>query len=137
MSMAKKTGSSAKKTVRNKKRLPVKSGQIHIKATFNNTLIIVTDLKGNKLTQSSAGACGQKGSRKGTPYAATMACEDALQKAKDQYAFAQAEIHVCGVGSGRESAIRAVRDSGITVTLIVDRTPIPHNGCRPPKERRV
>lgn len=135
--MSTKSGSSAKKAVRSKKRQPVKNGQIHIKATFNNTLIIITDAKGNKLTQSSAGACGQKGSRKGTPYAATMACEDALQKAKDIYGFIQAEIHVCGVGSGRESAIRAVRDAGITVTLIVDRTPVPHNGCRPPKERRV
>lgn len=131
-----KKRSAAKKTTRVKKRQPVKTGKVNIKATFNNTIILITDSNGNKLTQSSGGAM-YKGAKKGTPYAATMAMEEALQKAKDLYSFQQAEIHVCGVGSGRESAIRAVRDAGITVTLIVDRTPVPHNGCRPPKERRV
>lgn len=128
--------SSVKKS-RPKKKQPVKTGRVYIKATFNNTIILITDQTGNKLCQSSSGACGQKGSRKGTPYAASMACEAALKLAKDLYSFERAEVYVRGPGPGRDSAIRAVKDAGITVLMLKDITSIPHNGCRPPKERRV
>lgn len=132
MAVVKKT-----KKTRAKKRAAVKRVRVYINARFNNTIITITDTKGGKLCQSSAGACGQKGSRKGTAFAATMACEAALTVAKETYGAEEAEIHVRGPGQGRDSASKAVRDANLHVVMIVDGTRVPHNGCRPPKERRV
>lgn len=117
-----------------KKNVPV--GIIHVLATFNNTLITVTDPQGNVLCWSSAGAKGFKGSRKSTPFAAQMAAEEAGRRARD-CGMKQAVVYVKGPGAGRESALRAIAHTGIKATLIRDVTPIPHNGCRPPKRRRV
>lgn len=117
-----------------KKNIP--SGIVHIKASFNNTLISITDPNGNLVAQSSAGAKGFRGSRKGTPFAAQQAAVDVGRKALD-VGMREVEVRVKGPGGGRESAIRAISNLGIRVVSIRDTTPIPHNGCRPPKRRRV
>jgi len=119
---------------REKKHVP--SGVVFIKATFNNTQVTVTDPNGNVVSWSSAGAVGFKGSRKGTPYAATQAAAAAASRARDA-GMRIVEVRVKGPGSGRESAVRALAAAGLQVTTIRDVTPIPHNGCRPPKRRRV
>ena len=120
---------------RGEKRI-VHHGFVHVQASFNNTLITITDLEGNLVAQSSSGARGFRGSRKGTPFAAQQAAFEAAKKAQDA-GMHQCEVRVKGPGGGRESAIRAINNAGIRVTAIRDRTPIPHNGCRPPKRRRV
>jgi small subunit ribosomal protein S11 len=128
---------TAKPTTRRKKtKRTVSAGQVHIQATFNNTMISITDDKGNLLSWSSAGAAGFKGSRKSTPYAAGVAAEQAAAIAKE-LGLVRVEVLVRGVGSGRESAIRALQNSGLAVSSIKDVTGIPHNGCRPRKARRV
>lgn len=109
---------------------------MHISASFNNTLISITDEQGNLVAQSSAGARGFRGSRKGTPFAAQQAAVDVARKAQD-VGMREVEVRVKGPGGGRESAIRAINNAGIRVTSIRDTTPVPHNGCRPPKRRRV
>lgn len=114
----------------------VQSGIAHIQASFNNTIVTITDMAGNVVSWSSAGAKGFKGSRKSTPFAAQLAAQDAAKKAMDN-GMKQIGIEVKGPGSGREAAIRALQASGLKVTMIRDVTPIPHNGCRPPKRRRV
>ncbi len=119
-----------------KVRKNVSRGIAHVKATFNNTLITITDVNGETLCQSSAGQIGFKGSRKSTPFAATRAAEEAGQKAK-KFGMAELEVRVRGAGSGRESAVTALQAAGLKITAIEDHTPIPHNGCRPPKKRRV
>ena len=111
-------------------------GQVHIQSTFNNTLVTVTDLNGNVISWSSAGPLNFKGSRKGTPFAAQMAAETALKAAKE-HGLRYVEVYLKGPGAGRESAIRAIGNCEMEVTLISDVSPIPHNGCRPPKRRRV
>jgi len=108
----------------------------HIQSSFNNTIITVTDLQGNTLSWSSGGVKGFKGSRKGTPFAAQLACEDAVRKAMD-HGVKQVVVYVKGPGVGRDSALRILQKTGVRVTGIRDVTPIPHNGCRPPKKRRV
>ncbi len=117
-----------------KKNIPV--GIAHVNGTFNNTIITITDTKGNAIAWSSAGAEGFKGSRKSTPFAAQLAAENAGKKAKEN-GVKTLEIEVRGPGSGRESALRALQSTGFIITSIKDVTPIPHNGCRPPKRRRV
>jgi small subunit ribosomal protein S11 len=114
----------------------VQSGIAHIQSTFNNTLITITDVAGNSLCWSTAGGQGFKGSRKSTPFAAQVAAEECAKKAME-HGIRQLSIHVKGPGSGRESAVRALQAQGIKITLIRDVTPVPHNGCRPPKRRRV
>ena len=109
---------------------------MHIKATFNNTIVSITDPKGEVISWSSAGACGFKGARKGTPFAAQTAAENAAKKSLDQ-GMRQVEIVVTGPGAGRETAIRSIQTAGLGISLIRDITPVPHNGCRPPKKRRV
>jgi small subunit ribosomal protein S11 len=112
------------------------SGQVHINATFNNTIVTVTDTQGNAIAWGSAGSAGFKGSRKSTPFAARLAAEQAIKAAMGM-GLQEAELYVKGPGPGRESAIRAVQALGLKVTAISDVTPVPHNGCRPPKKRRV
>lgn len=122
-----------------KKRRDIKKvdkGQVHIQSSFNNTLVTITDMQGNALAWSSAGSLGFKGSRKSTPFAAQQAAETAANAAKE-YGIRSVEVYVKGPGAGRESAIRALANCGYEVTLIEDVSPIPHNGCRPPKKRRV
>ena len=119
-----------------KKNLRVKKGQAHIRSTFNNTIVTLTDRQGNAIAWSSAGNLGFEGSRKGTPYAAQMAADEAAQEAME-FGLEEVQVFVKGPGAGRESAIRALQAAGIEVTSIKDVTPIPHNGCRPPKRRRV
>jgi small subunit ribosomal protein S11 len=114
----------------------VKSGIVHISSTFNNTVVTITDVSGNVIAWSSAGVKGFKGSRKSTPFAAQLAAEDAARKAME-HGMRNVAVYVKGPGAGRESALRALSAAGFTVTLIRDVTPIPHNGCRPPKRRRV
>ena len=114
----------------------VQSGIAHIHSTFNNTMITITDVAGNSLAWSTAGAQGFKGSRKSTPFAAQVAAEDCAKKAME-HGIRQLSVNVKGPGSGRESAVRALQAAGIKITIIRDVTPIPHNGCRPPKRRRV
>jgi small subunit ribosomal protein S11 len=114
----------------------VSAGQVHIRATFNNTMISITDAEGNVISWATAGASGFKGSRKSTPYAAQIAAEVAIEKAK-AFGLEKVDVFVRGIGSGRDSAIRAFNASGIYVSSIKDVTPIPHNGCRPRKPRRV
>ncbi|MDF1687687.1 MAG: small subunit ribosomal protein S11 [Parvibaculaceae bacterium] len=125
-----------KTRVRRKERKNISSGVAHVNSTFNNTMITITDAQGNAISWSSAGMMGFKGSRKSTPFAAQMAAEDAGKKAAD-HGMKTLEVEVCGPGAGRESALRALQASGFTITTIRDVTPIPHNGCRPPKRRRV
>jgi small subunit ribosomal protein S11 len=122
--------------VRKRERKNITSGVAHVNATFNNTMITITDAQGNSIAWSSAGSQGFKGSRKSTPYAAQMAAEDAGRKAQD-HGVKTLEVEVKGPGSGRESALRALQAVGFTITAIRDVTPIPHNGCRPRKRRRV
>ena len=134
--MAKATAGGKKKVFRKKEKKNIPNGIVFIAASFNNTMITITDLEGNLIAQSSAGARGFRGSRKGTPFAAQQAAYEAANKAKDA-GMQQCEGRVKGPGGGRESAIRAINNAGIRVTAIRDTTPIPHNGCRPPKRRRV
>ena len=122
--------------VRRRERKNIVSGVAHVNASFNNTMITITDAQGNTIAWSSAGGMGFKGSRKSTPYAAQVAAEDAGRKAME-HGMRTLEVFVKGPGSGRESALRALQSVGFTVTSIRDVTPIPHNGCRPPKRRRV
>ncbi|TQV83739.1 30S ribosomal protein S11 [Denitrobaculum tricleocarpae] len=122
--------------LRRRERKNISSGIAHVSATFNNTVITITDVQGNTISWSSAGGQGFKGSRKSTPYAAQLAAEDAGRKAQD-HGMKTLEVNVKGPGSGRESALRALQAVGFTITAIRDVTPIPHNGCRPPKRRRV
>ncbi len=131
--MAKAKG---KKVFRKKEKKNIPAGIVHIKASFNNTLISITDPDGNLVAQSSAGAKGFRGSRKGTPFAAQQAAVDVGRRALD-VGMREVEVRVKGPGGGRESAIRAINNLGIRVVSIKDTTPIPHNGCRPPKRRRV
>ena len=134
--MAKATAGGKKKVFRKKEKKNIPVGIVFIQATFNNTLITITDLEGNLVAQSSAGARGFRGSRKGTPFAAQQAASAAAASAKDS-GLRSVDIRVKGPGSGRESAIRALQATGVEIKSIKDVTPIPHNGCRPPKRRRV
>ncbi len=128
----------AKKVVRTKRkeRKNIEYGVAHIRSTFNNTIVTITDTKGNAISWASAGGLGFKGSRKSTPFAAQMAAESAA-KAAMEHGLKQIEVFVKGPGAGREAAIRSLQAAGLEVNLIKDVTPIPHNGCRPPKRRRV
>ena len=128
----------AKKTVRSKRKEKkhIESGAAHIRSTFNNTIVTVTDVNGNALSWASAGGLGFRGSRKSTPFAAQMAAENCSQVAYEA-GLRRVKVFVKGPGAGRESAIRTIHNSGIEVSEIVDITPMPHNGCRPPKRRRV
>jgi small subunit ribosomal protein S11 len=122
--------------VRRREKKNITSGVAHVNASFNNTMITITDAQGNTIAWSSSGLKGFKGSRKSTPYAAQMAAEDVGKKAQE-HGVKILEVEVCGPGSGRESALRALQASGFQITSIRDVTPIPHNGCRPRKRRRV
>jgi small subunit ribosomal protein S11 len=135
-----KPGAAAKRKKEFKKkreRRVVPHGVVHVAASFNNTQITITDTDGRTLCWSSAGAIGFMGSRKGTPYAAQQASLNAAGNARDQYGMKSVEVRVQGPGSGRESAVRALAAAGLHIVVIRDVTPIPHNGCRPPKRRRV
>ena len=135
--MAKAPAKTAKKkTFKKKEKKTVTTGLVHIQASFNNTIVTFTDLVGNVLAWSSSGSLGFRGSRKGTPFAAQQASLTAANKAKE-HGLRTVEVKVSGPGAGRESAVRALATAGIEVKSIKDRTPIPHNGCRPPKRRRV
>ncbi|WP_138379521.1 30S ribosomal protein S11 [Luteithermobacter gelatinilyticus] len=127
---------AAEKRVRRRERKNITNAVAHVNSTFNNTIITITDAQGNAISWSTAGAMGFKGSRKSTPYAAQVAAEDAGRKAQE-HGVKTLEVEVKGPGSGRESALRALQAVGFTITSIRDVTPIPHNGCRPPKRRRV
>ena len=123
--------------VRRRKELKkIDKGQAHIQSSFNNTLVTITDMNGNAISWSSAGSLGFKGSRKGTPFAAQMAADTAAKAAKE-HGLRSVEVYVKGPGAGREAAIRALAAADLEITLITDVSPIPHNGCRPPKRRRV
>ncbi|MBI3802879.1 MAG: 30S ribosomal protein S11 [Nitrospirae bacterium] len=126
----------AKKGAKKKEKRNVQTGVAHIQASFNNTLVTITDMAGNVIVWASAGSQGFKGSRKSTPFAAQRAAEIVAKKAMDN-GMKQVDVYVKGPGSGRESAIRALQATGLKINLIKDVTPIPHNGCRPPKRRRV
>ena len=132
MAQQKKTGVRKKK----RERLNVESGQAHIQASFNNTIVTITDQNGNAISWCSSGSLGFKGSRKSTPFAAQMVADEAAKPAVAA-GLKKVEVFVKGPGSGRESAIRALQTAGLDITMIKDVTPIPHNGCRPPKRRRV
>jgi small subunit ribosomal protein S11 len=138
--MAKKEGAGAKASDKSPKRKKAKrvvsEGVVHIHSTFNNTLVTITDKVGNVVAWSSAGSVGFKGSRKGTPFAAQLAADAAAKKAMD-CGLRTVQVYVKGPGAGRESALRSLQGVGFAITLIRDVTPIPHNGCRPPKRRRV
>ena len=125
-----------RKRSRKKAKKELRKGIVHIQATFNNTIVSITDSKGNILCWSSTGCVGFKGSRKSTPFAAQVAAENAAKKAKE-FGLREVEVHVKGPGSGRESAIRALQSAGLDIKAIKDVTPIPHNGCRARKRRRV
>ncbi|WOR13921.1 30S ribosomal protein S11 [Hyphomonas sp. FCG-A18] len=129
--MARQTTRVARRARKN-----ISSGVVFVNSTFNNTMITIADAQGNTISWSSSGAMGFKGSRKSTPYAAQVAAEDAAKKAME-HGLQTVEINVKGPGSGRESAVRALQAAGLAVTAIRDTTPVPHNGCRPPKRRRV
>ena len=131
-----RTGAAAAKKVRRKERKNVSHGQAHIKSTFNNTIVSITDPTGAVISWASAGQVGFKGSRKSTPFAAQLAAEEAARRAQE-HGMRSVAVFVKGPGAGRESALRALQTAGFKVTLIRDVTPIPHNGCRPPKRRRV
>ena len=127
-----------KRVVRKRReRKLVERGAAHIKSSFNNTIVTITDTAGNALSWASAGGLGFRGSRKSTPYAAQMAAETAAKAAIENCGLKTVEVYVKGPGQGREAAIRALQSAGLEVTMIKDVTPIPHNGCRPPKRRRV
>ena len=127
---------TTKKTTKKREKKVIPSGRAYVQATFNNTIVTLTDLQGNVISSSSAGASGFKGSRKSTPYAAQMAATTAARKAMEA-GLKQVEVFVKGPGSGREAAIRSLQASGLHISSIRDVTPVPHNGCRPPKRRRV
>ena len=128
---------NVKKVIRKRReRKNIEKGAAHIRATFNNTIVTISDVAGNTVSWASAGELGFKGSRKSTPFAAQMAAEHATKLAMD-HGMKTVEVYVKGPGSGREAAIRAIQTTGLNITLIKDVTPIPHNGCRPPKRRRV
>ena len=131
-----RTGAAAAKKVRRKERKNVSHGQAHIKSTFNNTIVSITDPTGAVISWASAGQVGFKGSRKSTPFAAQLAAEDAAKKAME-HGVRNVTVYVNGPGSGRESALRALNAAGFKINLIRDVTPVPHNGCRPRKRRRV
>ena len=129
---------NAKKVVkRRRERKNIEKGAAHIRSSFNNTMVTITDLSGNALSWASSGGLGFRGSRKSTPYAAQMAAETAAKAAIENCGLKTVEVFVKGPGQGREAAIRALQSAGLEVTMIKDVTPIPHNGCRPPKRRRV
>ena len=130
-------GSKKKTTTKRRERKVVAHGIAHVQATFNNTLITISDLEGNVLSQASAGGQGFKGSRKSTPFAASQAAHSAAAAARDTYGMKYCDVRVKGPGAGREAAIRSLQAAGLDVKSIKDVTPIPHNGCRPPKRRRV
>jgi len=126
----------AKKKTKKKVKKNIQSGVVHIRSTFNNTIITITDVSGNTISWSSSGSRGFKGSRKSTPFAAQLAAEHAARQAQE-HGMKTVSVHVKGPGAGREAALRALSNAGFKVTVIRDVTPIPHNGCRPPKRRRV
>ena len=132
--MAKKQAAGRQKV---KEKRQVLLGVVHVQSTFNNTIVTITDQKGEVLSWASAGSVGFKGTKKGTPFAAQMASENAARRAVNEHGLKRVDVQVKGPGSGRETAIRALNSSGLEVTTIRDVTPIPHNGCRPPKRRRV
>jgi small subunit ribosomal protein S11 len=127
---------AVRKTGKKKEKKNITEGIAHIQSTFNNTIITITDLSGNVIAWSSSGMQGFKGSRKSTPFAAQMAAEDVVRKAKEQ-GMRKVQVYIKGPGAGRESALRSLQIAGLTITMIRDVTPVPHNGCRPPKRRRV
>jgi len=127
---------AVRKTGKKKEKKNITDGIAHIQSTFNNTIVTITDLSGNVIAWSSSGLQGFKGSRKSTPFAAQMAAEDVVRKAKEQ-GMRRVQVYIKGPGSGRESALRSLQLAGLTITLIRDVTPVQHNGCRPPKRRRV
>ena len=125
-----------KTTTRRRERKNIEKGQAHIHSSFNNTIVTISDVQGNAISWASAGGLGFKGSRKSTPFASQMAAETAA-KAAMEHGLKSVEVYVKGPGSGREAAIRALQTAGLEISMIKDVTPIPHNGCRPPKRRRV
>ena len=127
---------AVRKTGKKKEKKNITDGIAHIQSTFNNTIVTITDMSGNVIAWSSSGLQGFKGSRKSTPFAAQMAAEDVVRKAKEQ-GMRKVQVYIKGPGAGRESALRSLQIAGLTITLIRDVTPVPHNGCRPPKRRRV
>jgi small subunit ribosomal protein S11 len=127
---------AVRKTGKKKEKKNITDGIAHIQSTFNNTIVTITDLSGNVIAWSSSGLQGFKGSRKSTPFAAQMAAEDVVRKAKEQ-GMRRVQVYIKGPGAGRESALRSLQLAGLTLTMIRDVTPVPHNGCRPPKRRRV
>ena len=131
--MAKK---QARRTRRRREKKNIERGAAHIRSTFNNTIVTITDTAGNAISWASSGALGFKGSRKGTPFAAQMAAESAA-KAAMEHGLKTVEVYVKGPGAGREAAIRSLQAAGLEISMIKDVTPVPHNGCRPPKRRRV
>ena len=126
----------ARRTTRRKAKKNIERGAVHIRSSFNNTIVTITDVAGNAISWASSGGLGFRGSRKSTPFAAQMAAETAA-KAAQEHGLKTVEVYVKGPGSGREAAIRALQAAGLEVSMIKDVTPIPHNGCRPPKRRRV
>lgn len=126
-----------KKAIKKKKKIRVEEGVVYIHSTFNNTILTITNLNGDVLCWSSSGEVGFKGTKKGTPFAAQKAAEDAARKAKGEFQLEKIRVVVKGPGSGRETAIRTLQASGLKVISIKEATPIPHNGCRPPKKRKV
>ena len=134
--MAKDTKKGAAVRTKRREKKNIEKGQVHISSSFNNTMVTITDMKGNALSWASAGGLGFRGSKKSTPFAAQTAAETA-SKAAMEHGLKTVEVYVKGPGSGRESAIRALQAAGLEVVMIKDGTPIPHNGCRPPKRRRV
>ena len=134
--MAATKGKVKKTTRKRREKKNIERGAAHIRSSFNNTMVTITDLQGNAISWASAGGLGFRGSRKSTPFAAQMASE-AAAKAAMQHGLRTVEVYVKGPGSGREAAIRALQSAGLEVNMIKDVTPIPHNGCRPPKRRRV
>ena len=127
---------AVRKTGKKKEKKNITDGIAHIQSTFNNTIVTITDMSGNVIAWSSSGLQGFKGSRKSTPFAAQMAAEDVVRKAKEQ-GMRKVQVYIKGPGAGRESALRSLQIAGLTITLIRDVTPVPHNGCRPPKRRWV
>ena len=127
---------AVRKTGKKKEKKNITEGVAHIQSTFNNTIVTITDLSGNVIAWSSSGLQGFKGSRKSTPFAAQMAAEDVVRKAKEQ-GMRKVQVYIKGPGAGIESALRSLQLAGLTITMIRDVTPVPHNGCRPPKRRRV
>jgi len=134
--MAQSVRSTRRASGAKKGKRALSSGQVHVFASFNNTIVTVTDTQGNTVAWGSAGSAGFKGSRKSTPFAAQIAAEDCVKKAQE-HGLRSVEVYVKGPGSGRESALRALQAAGLNISFIKDVTPIPHNGCRPPKRRRV